>query len=242
MDTELEIKKCADDFIYFCENYVKIICPTKGLILFDPYDYQKRYVETIENNKFVICKKFRNGGFTTTALIWSLWNCMFKNDQYFAFISKTDRECVINGNLLKFIIDEFPDWLKPKMDKLNSHSLIFNNSENKIYLINPEEMCSKSPKFTFIEEAAFINYMDKHWKSIHPAIHSKNCVIISTPNGKNWFYETYTNAEQNKNQFKVFECIYLEHPKYCTKEWELEMKPLLGEKGWKQEILCEFLD
>ena len=56
---DVEMKRCAEDFVYFCENYVKINDPTIGMINFTLYAYQKRYVEELQNNKFLITKKFR---------------------------------------------------------------------------------------------------------------------------------------------------------------------------------------
>ena len=49
-----------------------------------------------------------------------------------------------------------------------------------------------------------------------------------------------TAAREAKNKFRVFECDYTEHPDAGV--WEEELRKNLGERGWRQELLREFLD
>ena len=51
----VEYQKCAGDPIYFMENYIKIVSLDEGLVPFNMYDFQKRIVETIHDNRFTIC-------------------------------------------------------------------------------------------------------------------------------------------------------------------------------------------
>ena len=37
-----EYMKCMSSPIYFAEKYIKVIAPSKGLIAFKPYPYQKK--------------------------------------------------------------------------------------------------------------------------------------------------------------------------------------------------------
>ena len=43
----LELQKCANDPIYFAENYIKIVSLDEGLISFKPYNFQKKIIKTI---------------------------------------------------------------------------------------------------------------------------------------------------------------------------------------------------
>lgn len=90
---------------------------------------------------------------------------------------------------------------------------------------------------------------EPHYKAIYPTISSNNgkCFIVSTPNGKgsknrpNWFYQTYQDALKGNNQFKIFETNYKEHPEFNNKAWVKQTKKNIGKKGWRQEILAEFV-
>lgn len=58
----LELQKCADDPIYFMENYVKIVSLDHGVTPFKMYDFQKNIVKTVHENRFTICKIARQSG------------------------------------------------------------------------------------------------------------------------------------------------------------------------------------
>jgi hypothetical protein len=239
---DVEIQRCSEDFIYFCENYVKINNPAHGLVNFILHPYQKRYVEALQTNRYLICKKFRQGGFTTLSIAWSLWKCIFSFDQRIIFMSKTDREATYYGGFAKLMIEELPDWLKPKMDINNDHQKSFSDMSSNILFSTPKQIRGHNANYLFIEEAAFFLNMNDHWKLMWTMLGAGgHCIICSSTNGTgNWFHKTYTEAEQLKNEFKIFHCSYLDHPDY-TDEWAANMKQNLGAKGWRQEIMCEFL-
>ena len=52
----VEYQKCAKDPLYFMENYIRIVSLDEGLVPFKMYDFQKKIVNTIHNNRFTICK------------------------------------------------------------------------------------------------------------------------------------------------------------------------------------------
>ena len=45
-----EYRKCMEDPQHFIENYVKVIHVDKGLIRFDMYPYQKKMIDSFEDN------------------------------------------------------------------------------------------------------------------------------------------------------------------------------------------------
>ena len=76
-----EYIKCANDPIYFLENYVSIVHVDEGLIKFKMYDYQKRLVKTITENRNVIVKTGRQVGKTTTTIGWILHYVLFNTEK-----------------------------------------------------------------------------------------------------------------------------------------------------------------
>jgi len=67
-DQILEYQKCAGDPIYFMETYVRIVSLDLGLVPFKMYDFQKKIVQTIHDNRFTICKLPRQSGKSTTTI------------------------------------------------------------------------------------------------------------------------------------------------------------------------------
>jgi hypothetical protein len=243
-----EILKCSQSFSYFCHKYVKILHPTKGLIPFIIYKYQKKCIDQYEKSRFNIISKFRQGGLTTVTLLYGMWRCMFRLDQQIMLLSKTDREATVIGMMVDRAVEYLPEWLKPNKDsgKWNDHLKQFTETGGNMMFYSPEAARGKAVTFLIIDEAAFIPDMDTHWKAMWPVLSTGgSCVVISTVNGVgNWYEETYYSANQKKNMFNVIDLDYWEHPDYNDSknpEWAKEQKSQLGERGFLQEVLRVFL-
>lgn len=242
-----EIVKCVESFPYFCQKYIKILHPTKGLIPFVLFKYQARCITEYEEHRFNIISKFRQGGLTTVTLLYGLWKCMFELDRQIMTLSKTDREAVGTGMMVDRAVDYMPLWLKPKKDgKWNDHLKQFPDTGGALQFYSPEAARGKSVTFLIIDEAAFIPDMESHWKAMWPVLSTGgSCVLVSTVNGLgNWYEETYTNAKEGKNKFHVIDLDYWEHPDYNQKnnpKWADEQRAQLGGRGFLQEVLRSFL-
>jgi hypothetical protein len=235
-----EIVKCTKSFSYFCHKYVKILHPTKGLIPFIMFTYQVKCIKDYERKRFNIISKFRQGGLTTTTLLWGMWRCMFRLDQQVMLLSKTDREATVIGMMVDRAAENLPEWLKPKKEgKWNDHLKQFSETGGNLMFYSPEAARGKATTLLIIDEAAFIPDMETHWKAMWPVLSTGgSCVIISTVNGVgNWYEETYNAANEKKNMFNVIDLDYWEHPDYNDKlnpQWVKEQKSQLGERGFLQ--------
>src|SRR5688572_9965825 len=129
---EVELKRCAEDFVYFCETYIKIHHPTKGSVPFTLHEYQKRYVKHLEDNRFAIAKKFRQGGFTTLTVAWFVWRLLFKTDERMMVLSRTDREAQDVCWIARRMISALPEFLQPNFSKENNHELHHEDTNSNI--------------------------------------------------------------------------------------------------------------
>lgn len=238
-----ELMKCALSFPYFCHKYVKIAHPKRGLLPFVLYNYQRRCVQEYEKQRFNILSKFRQGGLTTVTVLWCMWRCMFKLDETIMVLSKSDREAIAAGEIVKRGLIELPNWMRPEMDKNNDHQKLFNETGCKLFFYTPEAARGRSITYLVLDEAAFIPQMEKHWKAMFPTISTGgHCITISTVNGVgNWYYDTFQAAKKKENDFHVIELDYWEHPEYNDPNWVKATRAQLGEKGWLQEVMRDFL-
>lgn len=238
-----ELMKCAMSFTYWCHKYVKITHPKRGLLPFILYKYQKRCIQEYERHRFNILSKFRQGGLTTVTVIWCLWRCLFKLDETIMVLSKSDREAIAAGEIVKRALIELPAWMKPEMEKNNDHQKIFSDTGCKLFFYTPEAARGRSITFLVLDEAAFIPQMDKYWKAMYPTISTGgHCITISTVNGVgNWYYDIFKGAEKGSNDFHIIELDYNDHPDYDNPTWVKQTRAQLGEKGWRQEVLRDFL-
>src|SRR4051812_42040046 len=82
--TESELKeyiKCQHNPNHFIETYVKIVNVDKGIIPFKMYGFQKDIVQSLEDNRFVICKLARQTGKSTVVVQgYFLWFVLFHPD------------------------------------------------------------------------------------------------------------------------------------------------------------------
>jgi hypothetical protein len=116
---------------------------------------------------------------------------------------------------------------------------------NVIYLRTPEAAHAINCDFLFIDEAAFVHEMEEHWRAMFPTISTGSKVLVlSTPNGKSgWFYDTYKEAIIPDNaDWYVFYSSHLEYPEYNQPAWQSCSKKNLGIRGYRQEVLQQFLD
>lgn len=251
-EQELEIERCVYSFSYFCHKYVKIMHPIHGMIPFVLYSYQRRVIEEFEENRFNIISKFRQGGLTTVAVLWGLWKCLFQLDQQIMVLSKTDREAIAAGDIVERALENLPNWMyknkkkgaRGKVDQIkNKHEKKFKDTDSSLWFYTPEAARGKSITVLIIDEAAFIKDMDTHWKAMYPVVSTGGKVIvISTVKGYgNWYQVTYHEAQAGKNEFNVIDLDYWEHPQYIGPDWVEKTRANMGEKGWRQEILRDFL-
>ncbi|MHA2043216.1 MAG: phage terminase large subunit family protein [Candidatus Thorarchaeota archaeon] len=241
-----EIVKCGLSFEYFCHRYVKILHALHGTIPFLMYNYQHTVIKEFNDNKFNIISKFRQGGLTTVAVLWGLWQSIFHKDQNILVLSITDREAITAGEIAQRAIDNMPVWLYQDEENkatLSKHEKVFPTTGSKITFHTPKAARGKTATMIIIDEAAFIPNMHEHWKGMYPVISTGGKVnVISTVNGLgNWYQEIYYEAEAGDNFFNVIDLDYWEHPQYANPDWAKRTEANIGKLAWKQEILRSFL-
>lgn len=129
-----------------------------------------------------------------------------------------------------------------------------NKSELTITFINGSVMYFRSGEredtlrgytltYLVIDEAAYIK--DEVWNTVlRPTVlvQGKKVLFISTPKGRNWFYNLAMRGYSNDYpQYKTFHATSFDTP-YITEEELVEAKMSLPETIYKQEILAEFID
>jgi len=236
-----EFNKCAEDPIYFINNYIKIIHPLKGQIPFDLYKFQKRIVSEIDSNRFNVIKKFRQAGVTTIMCAYSLWFIIFQEKKNVMVVSIGDRESTAFLARVVDMYEQLPPWLQPGVRERNKHNLVLQTA-SRIRSQPAGAGRGESVSLLVVDEAAFIPDMAEFWAAMYPTLSTGgDAVLLSTVNGmSNLYYEIYKGAERGENTFNIIDIFWREHPEY-TEEWAKEMKPALGDRMWSQEYECDFL-
>lgn len=259
-DKELEeLEKCANDPIYFIENYCTFK-NDKGRTLVKLRDYQKDTIHlygdeewdpvsetVIPKNRRVILMWSRQCAKTTTTAAYFAHKLIFNHDKTAMVVANKERTGKEILGKIKEVLEDLPYFMKPG---------IINLSDKKIKLENgcvlSTVAASKSPatgdsiNLLYIDEAALIpaNIIDEYWASVYPTLSSfrgSQIIMSSTPRGKgNLFYRIYDGAVTGKMKgWKYKRVDWWQVPEH-DEEWLNQQKQDLGEELFKREVELSF--
>ena len=152
-----EYAKCASDPMYFIETYIKIVSLDEGLVQFKPYDFQKNILNSIHDDRFVICKMPRQSGKSTTVISYLLYYVLFNPQVNVAILANklsTARELL---SRLKLAYEHLPKWLQQGVVEWNKGSIVLENG-SKILASSTSSSAVRGGSFNliFMDEFAFV--------------------------------------------------------------------------------------
>lgn len=242
-----EILKCKDDPIYFITTYCKIISlDSEVLISFDLFEYQKKFIQTIQDNRRIISMQPRQMGKSQTVAAYILWYTLFNNNKTVAILAhKFDGATEILSRY-QLMYENLPLWMQQGIKTWNKGDVELENGSSVITAATSQAgIRGKSVNLLYIDEASSIpnNIADQFFTSVYPVVsagETTKIVITSTPLGYNHFWKFWNDAENNINGFVPLRVHYWEHPKR-DEAWAADQKNVLGELKFNQEVLCAFL-
>lgn len=241
-----EYIKCKEDPIYFIKTYVKIISLDKGLINFELYDYQIRFITSLHENRRVLGMFPRQHGKTTTVAAYLCWYLIFNDAKTVAILANKAAAAREIMSRLQLMYENLPKCLQQGVVEWNKGSIeLENNSKAFTAATSSSGIRGKSVNLLYIDEAAIIpnTVADEFFTATYPTISAgttTKIVLTSTPLGLNHFWKFWTEAEHGINGFVPVRVEYWEHPEHDDK-WADEQKQLLGELKYRQEVLMSFL-
>jgi hypothetical protein len=239
-----EYIKCATDPVHFFRKYCYITHPTKGRILFHLYPFQEKVLNDFRDNRFSIINKSRQLGISTLVAGYSLWTMLFNKDKTVLCLATKQETAKGMVEKVQFMYNNLPTWLrgsKPISDNKLSLKLA-NNSQIVATSAASDAGRSYAVSLLLIDEAAFIEGIDKIYTSIKPTIATGGGIIaLSSPNGiGNWFHKMYTEAQIGKNDFYPIELKWDLHPDR-DEQWEATERANMSPREFAQEYDCDFL-
>jgi hypothetical protein len=255
----LEFARCADPITgpeYFMSNYFYIQHPTKGRMLYQPFDYQKRLIETYHNYRFSISLMPRQTGKSTSAAGYLLWYAMFVPDSTILIAAHKYTGSQEIMARIRYAYELCPDFIRAGATSYNKGSIDFENG-SRINSSTTTENTGRgmSISLLYCDEFAFVRSTigREFWTSISPTLATGGkCIITSTPNsdedqfatlwkGANKCIDEFGNAtELGVNGFKSFRSFWREHPDRDDK-WAAEQRSQLGDERFRREMDCEFI-
>tara|TARA_B000000557_G_scaffold221503_1_gene189879 strand:+ start:28 stop:1656 length:1629 start_codon:yes stop_codon:yes gene_type:complete len=241
-----EYVKCSQDPFYFIEKYMKIVTIDSGVQVIKLYDFQREMINKFVNEKFILAKCARQSGKTIGVESFILWSILFKdNYRVGMFANKFDTSKKILKEI-KYSYEQLPMWLQQGVVTWNKHSIeLENGSSITSSSTSGDAGRSRTYNLVFLDEFAFVpDYVAADFfTAVYPTISSgKNTkvIIISTPNGLNFFYRMWVEAQEGRSNYKLFEANWRAVPTR-DEAWADETLANVGEKAFQQEYECDFL-
>ena len=238
-----EYIKCAQDPIHFMRKYGFIQHPQRGRILFNLYPFQSKVLNLFQNHDNNIVLKSRQLGISTLVAAYSLWLMTFHKDKNVLCVATKQDTAKNLVTKVKFMWENLPSWLRVGHEERNKLTLRFSNgSQIKAVSAASDAGRSESVTLLIIDEAAFIDQIDRIWASAQQTLATGGqSIILSTPNGTgNFFHKTWVRAEEQKNSFLPIRLPWYVHPER-TEEWRKNQDEELGDpRIAAQECDCDF--
>lgn len=240
-----EYIKCSEDPIYFIENYIKIVHVDRGIVPFKLYDFQKRMITTIHENRRVVGRIGRQSGKSTTTIAYILWATIFKSNYNVVILAN-------KGSLARELLGRYqssfeslPPYLSQGIVQWNKGSLeLENGSKVTAASTSSSSIRGGSYNHVVLDEFAHVhnNLAEEFFTAVYPVISSgetTKITIISTPNGLNHFYKIFTDAKAGRNDYACLDVTWQEVPGR-DEVWKEEFIRNTSMRQWQQEIesLC----
>ena len=243
---------------YFAKNFFFIQHPVKGKLLFQPFQYQERLLDSYHNNRFNINMLPRQSGKTTCASAYLLWYAMFHPDQTILVAAHKYTGAQEIMQRIRYGYELCPDHIRAGVVSYNKGSIEFDNGSRIVSQTTTGTTGrGMSISLLYCDEFAFVqpNIAEEFWTSISPTLATGGrAVITSTPNSDEDTFATIWKESQDKfdahgnetkngvgrNGFFGFRAEWYEHPDRDENWKEVEMGRI-GEERFRREYGCEFL-
>ena len=254
-----EFAKCADPINgpeYFMSNYFYIQHPTKGRMLYEPFDYQKRLIHAYHNFRYSISLMPRQTGKSTSAAGYLLWYAMFVPDSTILIAAHKFTGSQEIMQRIRYAYESVPDFIRAGAVSYNKGSIDFDNGSRIVSATTTENTGrGMSISLLYCDEFAFVRPTigREFWTSISPTLATGGkCIITSTPNsdedqfatlwkGANKCFDEFGNpTEVGVNGFKAFRSYWNEHPDR-DENWAAQQRAQLGDERFRREMDCEFI-
>ena len=241
----IEAAKCANDPIYFIENYCRIVSLDEGIIPFRLFDYQKEMIEMYANNRFSLTLTARQMGKTAAMAAFILWFAIFNPTKTIAVLANKGDQAQEIMDRIRMAFEYLPFFLQHGVKVYNKRRIEFDNG-SVIFsaATSASGIRGRSVDLCYIDEAAFIENDLTFYESTYPVITSgseSRVIMTTTPRGaRGMFYMLWRDSLAGRNYYVRTEVIWNRHPKRDEK-WKEETIANIGYSRFAQEFACKFM-
>jgi hypothetical protein len=254
-----EFLACADPVTgpqYFMDHFFYIQHPVQGKMLYHPFEYQARLIDTYHNYRFSISMMPRQTGKSTSAAGYLLWYAMFVPDSTILIAAHKYTGSQEIMQRIRYAYELCSDHIRAGVTSYNKGSIDFENGSRIVSATTTETTGrGMSISLLYCDEFAYVRptIAKEFWTSISPTLATGGkAIITSTPSsdedqfallwkGANKMEDEYGNpTEVGVNGFRAYRSYWNEHPDRDA-NWAREQRAQLGDDRFRREMDCEFI-
>jgi hypothetical protein len=225
-------------------------------MLYHPFDYQRRLIDTYHRYRFSISMMPRQTGKSTSAAGYLLWYAMFVPDSTILVAAHKYTGSQEIMQRIRYAYESVPDHIRAGAVDYNKGSLTFDNGSRIVSATTTENTGrGMSISLLYADEFAFVRptIATEFWTSISPTLATGGkAIITSTPNsdedqfallwkGANRCEDEYGNpTDVGMNGFRAYRSFWNEHPDR-DEAWAQQQRAALGTDRFRREMDCEFI-
>tara|TARA_R110000782_G_scaffold80109_5_gene158763 strand:- start:15 stop:1268 length:1254 start_codon:yes stop_codon:yes gene_type:complete len=209
--------------------------------LFTPYPAQKEFIDSYADSKhlFGVLVSPRGGGKTLLAINLTLYWALKRNNSKVGYITPIYS---LGKEVFEIIRSRTTDLIAES--NKSDLTIKFINGSTIKFLSADRADSVRGFRFHYLimDEVAYLNKQDIE-SSIIPTLNPNGikCLMISTPRGKNHFYEYYLRGQENNDEFFSYKIPLSECP-YVKQELIDEARKSLPREVFRAEYEAEFTD
>jgi intein/homing endonuclease len=169
-----EWTKCANSPIYFLSEYGYIRTEEKGIVNFEPFDYQKEILDYLRNDsvKHIGVVKSRQLGLSTIVAGFAAWSLIFRKDRHIFNMAIKLETAQIILEMVRTFIEECPKWLNFWTFKKNNTRIIAlsNGSWIRALPTTIKMARGEAASLFIIDEAGLVDKLDEAYTAIAPSV------------------------------------------------------------------------
>ena len=238
----IELKRCADDILYFANKYCYCLQGSKGYQPITLRKYQEEMLNSYDENRFNVVLSCRQIGKTVIAAIFIMHNTIFNFDKNVGIAANKFQTAVEIMDKIKEMMNYLPFFMKPGVKTNNQALMSFSNGCRIIaQATTKKSFIGYTIHTLYLDEFAHVepHVLDEFYENIMPTVSSmedSKIIITSTPNGYNKFYDIYQAAVEGKNSYHPIRVDWWEVPGRDDK-WKEKM---IADCGGEDEFMRQY--
>jgi hypothetical protein len=240
----------------FLTEFVRTQDPARGNLPFPDYAYLRALVRQSEHARFLLVPKSRQMLVTWTMTALFLYRALFRDAGVYLFLSRNERCAVELLERTRFIFEQLPGYMKPRLTANSREELAFGKYGSRILSLpaSPNGPRMYSPTAVFWDEMAFTPFAEQIWAALKPSLDSGGSFVgVSSSGGaNNLFARLVLNDSDDtpllspegqgeaRSLFQVHRIHYTDHPDKQSAEWKKQAALGMSALRWQQEQEISF--